>query len=86
MASLDHIIRRAISPDSVRSYGRLTHPRSYGVYKLPPGAPGRAYRYGNHPVRMWELQRDFGSCRLEYLFCNRDEARQVAAALSGHGA
>jgi len=86
VASVDHIIGRAISPSSVRPDGPLTHPRSYGVYSLPPGAEGRSFRFGNHPVRMWELEREFGSCKLEYLFANREDAKLVVAALSGHGA
>ena len=86
MASVDHIISRAISPASVRPDGSLTRPRSYGVYRMPPGAEGRRCRFGNHPVRMWELEREFGSCKLEHLFANREDAKLVAAALSGHGA
>ena len=84
MASIEHIIKRAISPSSVRSDGYLTHPRSYGVYRIPSSAGStRSFRFGNHPVRMRELEAEFGSCKLEHLFSTREDARVVALALSG---
>lgn len=82
MNPLDPIMQRAISPASVHVVGPLTVPRSYGVYRLPPGAPGRRYRFGNHPVRMQELQREFGTCALECLFAQRADARETAHRLS----
>ena len=69
---------RAISPGSVRRDGHLTFPRSYGVYEVPPEARNtRRFRFGNHPVRFQELEREFGRCRFLYLF----EAREDAAAM-----
>ena len=83
MASLEHIISRAISPSSVRPDGWLTVPRSYGVYRVPSSAGStRRFRFGNHPVRQRELEREFGACKLEYLFTERDDAKAVALALS----
>lgn len=82
--SITSIIRRGINPGSVRADGPLTLPRSYGVYQLPPKSGAtRLFRFGNHPVRMRELEREFGSCRLEHLFSSRSDARQVAASLNG---
>ena len=74
---------RAISPTKVRPDGPLTSPRSYGVYELP-GAVGasRRYRLGNHPVRHVELEREFGRCKLLYLFLQRPDAVQMAALLN----
>ena len=83
----DRIVQRAISPRTVQPNGPLTMPRSYGVYKLPEHARGtRQHRYGNHPVRMAELEREFGSCHLEFLFLSRNDARAVALALNDRGA
>jgi hypothetical protein len=83
MSSVAKIIQRSISPSNVRVIGPLTKPRSYGVYRLPQKtATGRHYRYGNHPVRMHELEREFGSCKLEYLFAARADAKELAVALS----
>jgi hypothetical protein len=83
VASIQQIIQRAISPGSVRSVGSLTSPRSFGVYRIP-GAAGstRSFRYGNHPVRMRELEGEFGTCKLEHLFTSREDAKAVAMALS----
>ena len=84
MASIEQIITRAISPYGVRPDGSLTFPRSYGVYRIPSSAGStRTFRFGNHPVRQRELERDFGSCTLEYLFMAREDAQAVAKALTG---
>lgn len=83
MASIEHIITRAISPSSVRPDGWLTAPRSYGVYRIPSAAGSmRSFRFGNYPVRQKELEREFGSCKLEYLFTDRDDAEAVALTLA----
>jgi hypothetical protein len=82
MTSVKDILNRAISPSSVRSAGPLTVPRSYGVYRIPSSsASTQAVRFGNHPVRQRELEREFGSCKLEYLFTVRADAQAVALAL-----
>jgi hypothetical protein len=81
---LVQIIKRAIDPSSVKMDGSLTQPRSYAIYQLPYGAAGSGrFRFGNHPVRMQELEREFGSCTLTFLFAVRDDAEAVARALNG---
>lgn len=85
--SLQATITRAISPLSVRPDGRLTTPRSYGVYQVPATSGStRRFRFGNHPIRMLELERELGACKLEHLFLSRAEATAVAAALNRDGA
>lgn len=75
---------RAISPRSVRPDGHLTLPRSYGVYELSGNIRNtRRFRYGNHPVRRQELERQFGACKLLYLFGTRADAAEMAAACNG---
>lgn len=75
---------RAIEATDVLVDGSLTRPRSWGVYRLPAHAGAtRVFRYGNHPVRMHELQREFGQCSLEALFLDREDARALAMALHG---
>jgi hypothetical protein len=85
VTSIEHILTRAVSPSHVRmNDGGLTSPRSYGVYHIPSSADStRSFRFGNHPVRQRELERDFGSCKLEYLFLDRADAEAVARALAG---
>ncbi len=78
MNALQEVIGRAISPSAVKPDGNYTSPKSYGVYGLPEGASGRSFRFGNHPVRMHELQKEYGSCKLEYLFLKRSDAKEVA--------
>lgn len=85
--SVAMIIQRAISPRSVRADGPLTSPQSYGVYKLPEASGAtRRFRFGNHPVRMRELELEYGSCKLEHLFRTREDAKIVALSLSGREA
>ncbi|CAN5369436.1 hypothetical protein BH10PSE16_BH10PSE16_02620 [soil metagenome] len=80
---MEDICQRAINPGCVSPAGPLTSPRSWGVYQLP-GTSGstRQFRFGNHPVRMQELEREFGACQLVYLFLARPDAVSVAAALN----
>jgi hypothetical protein len=80
-------IGQEISPRQVRPDGPLTHPRSYGVYSLPSSAGAtRRYRFGNYPVRLLELEREYGSCKLEHLFLSRSDAMAKAASLNGNEA
>lgn len=75
------IIQRAVDPAGVEAASRLTDPRSYGVYQLPYTSKSDArFRFGNHPVRMQELDHEFGSCTLTFLFLSRDDAETVARA------
>lgn len=84
VTSIEPILARAISPSSVRPSGRLTLPRSYGVYCISSSSTStRSVRFGNHPVRQRELKREFGACTLEYLFFSREDAKSVARALAG---
>lgn len=78
---------RAISPTEVRPDGGLTVPRTYGVYEVPARSGAtRRYRLGNHPVRLAELNREFGGCKLLYLFLQRSDAVQMASLLNGREA
>ena len=82
--SLEALIGLAISPSKVRADGQLTSPRSYGVYELPRSISGtRRFRLGNHPVRLHELEREFGACKLLYLFRQRLHAVAAAGILNG---
>lgn len=75
---------KTISPHAVRPDGSLTSPRSYGVYKVPVSVGGsRRVRFGNHTVRMTELEREFGSCELCHLFLHREDAAMMAELLNG---
>jgi len=81
--SIDSILQREIELSDVREIGALTKPRSYGVYEVPSRADStRRFRFGNHPIRMRELQREFGRCSRRHLFCSRADAREVAKALN----
>jgi len=83
-AIIEKLASRAIPPQDVKPSGSLTSPRSFGVYELPSSVLGtRRFRLGNHPVRLQELEREFGSCKLLYLFRQRPDAVAMASALSG---
>lgn len=78
-SAIDDIIDRAISPSQVTIAGPLTVPRSWGVYRIPVDSGAtRRFRFGNHPVRMTELERDYGSCKLLHLFLHRTDAQALA--------
>ena len=82
-ATVAALAGRSVSPQSVRPDGPLTSPRTYGVYELSGAPKGtRRFRMGNHPVRMRELQAEFGGCKMLYLFVQRSDAVDMAAALN----
>lgn len=72
---------KTIDPSSVKSDGRYTTPRTWGVYKVPEG---RRFRFGNHPVRQQELIRQFGEAQLVgNLYKERIDAKEAAYILNG---
>jgi hypothetical protein len=83
-STFDRIIGRAVAPGSVRPHGRLTKPRTYGVYELPDVSAGsRRFRMGDHPIRMIELEQEFQRCKLLYLFRARADAVLLAVHFNG---
>jgi len=77
---IENLAVHAISPRDVNPDGSLTVPRSFGVYELPSSASGtRRFRLGNYPVRLHELEREFGSCKLLYpIACQPDPPNHVS--------
>ena len=83
MNDLEELIDRSIDPDAVKVEGTLTNPPSFGVYAIANEDTGAIhYRFGSHPVRMYELEDRFGGCELEYLFLKQGDAAAVAALLN----
>lgn len=77
------LLTLSIKGSSGRPDGNLTIPRSFGVYRLTgPKKSGREHRFGNHPVRLHELVRDFGGASLEALFTERKLAEELATLLN----
>lgn len=78
--------QNAISCNDIKYDWRLTFPKSFGVYQILNTAnAGKAFRYGNHPVRQSELQREFGDCCLVYLFLEREYAFRMQKILNKDG-
>lgn len=83
MNDIEILLKRGVSPASLTEVGSYTSPRSYGVYKLTySGNTGKRYRFGNHPVRMTELTRDYGGCEVKSIFLDREDAEQLAKLLN----
>jgi len=83
MRNIDILLERATNPLSLRSDGSYTIPRSFGVYRIiKQGNVGRRFRFGNHPVRMNEIIRDFGDCEVKALFLEREDAEDLARELN----
>ena len=75
----NELLALSIAEASVRPDGYLTVPRSFGVYRiLARTGTSRRYRFGNHPVRRLELNREFGATTLEALFTDRRIAEELA--------
>lgn len=56
---------------------RYTIPRTFGVYRIVSAnkrGASKEFRYGNHPIRQRELERDFGPVELIALYTDRTVA------------
>ena len=83
MSSIESLKRNAVSPNHLTVVGNYTSPRSFGVYRITAASDvGKRFRFGNHPVRMHELDRDFGGCEIEALFLERSDAESMARLLN----
>jgi len=73
------LLAASVDPSTLREDGRYTVPRSWGVYRISaPGNRGRAFRSGNHPVRLRELEREFSGVGTVALFDREDLALELA--------
>lgn len=83
MPQIDSLMKKTVNPDLLTVDGIYTSPRSFGVYKLTSnGSVGKKYRFGNHPVRLEELIREYGTCEIEAIFLDRSEAEMLADLLN----
>ena len=80
----EELMARSVNPKHYQidpTNSLLTTPRTWGTYSIPGEfvfGRKKKYRCGNYPVRMKELERDYGSVKLEALFENRDDAKALA--------
>ena len=75
---------KAIDASTLTPDGMYTVPRSWGVYQIEPSTPTatRRYRFGNHPVREFELRREFGAAKVLAHFDSRAFAEEFAKLLN----
>ena len=77
------LLAMAVPASSLTAAGLYTSPRSWGVYELESVARGtKRFRYGNHPVRQAELEREFGRVTRIHLFAARSLAAELAGILN----
>ena len=74
------LLSKSVSEGSVRPNGRYTIPRTYGVYRVRN--QDRPFRFGNHPVREWELDRECGGVERITLLHDREDAKELAYLLN----
>lgn len=74
-AQIDVLISRSVDTGLFPINGIYTNPKSYGVYELINTLDiNKKYRHGNHPIRLKELVREFGDCKVTATFLNRADA------------
>ena len=80
------LIAKGVDPEQLTSDGYLTRPRSWGVYEIfpEPRSATRRFRQGNHPVRMKELEKEFGKVRLVRIFVAKGTAKELADHLNAN--
>ncbi len=82
-ARLKSLLAKSIDPSLVKSDGRYTRPKTWGVYQVESLSKGRGFCFGNHPVRQQELVRQYGEAQLVGLYEARIDAKEVAYLLNG---
>lgn len=83
MNRVESLKKNAVSPNHLTVTGNYTSPRSFGVHRLTATSDvGKRFRFGNHPVRMHELVRDYGGCEIEAIFLERSDAELMARLLN----
>ena len=81
---IEELLSKAVDQAALLADGQLTSPRSWGVYELhmTRGASVPRDRLGNHPVRLRELEREFGLVRTVAVFTSRTTAEEVQRLLN----
>ena len=83
---IQDLLAKSVDPATLASDGNLTHPRSWGVYELHMTRGSiRRFRFGNHPVRGLELEREFGMVRVVGVFTSRTTAQELQRLLNKDG-
>lgn len=82
-AYLKSLLAKSINPSSVKSDGRYTRPRTWGVYQVKCLPEGNRFHFGNHPVRGKELIRQYGEAQRVGLYEVRIDAKEAAYLLNG---
>lgn len=78
------LLSHAVEQSALHVIGFYTSPKSWGVYEIEPRstAARKRFRFGNHPVRQHELEREFGVVRNVALFTARSLAVELASVLN----
>lgn len=80
---IEDLKSRSVDTDLFPINGIYTNPKSYGVYELINSHDvNKKYRHGNHPIRLKELVREFGDCKVTATFLNRDDATLLTKLLN----
>ena len=80
MQEKNELLAKAIKSTVFNVVGRLTIPRTYGVYRLDSKTKSvRRFRFGNHPIRHSELVNEFGTAEIIAVFFDRRHAEELAS-------
>jgi hypothetical protein len=79
----ENMSQARLNPSSVKSDGRYTSPKTWGVYEVRRLLKGKRFRFGNHPVRQRELIQEYGVIDLVgWLYRTRDDAKEATDCLN----
>jgi len=88
MDKIEMLYLKAVDLETLRSDpndGRYTVPNTWGVYEIEAtkcGPAGKRFRKGNHPVRLQELQREFGEVKVGAVFSEEQLASELTELLN----
>ena len=64
---------------------KYTNPRTWGTYDISNNSENsKRFRFGNHPVRMNELNRKYKICHIIAIFSSRELACELANILNSN--
>ena len=88
MGKIEILFSKAVDPDTLRpdpNDARYSVPHTWGVYEIDAakcGPAGKRFRKGNHPVRLHELQREFGAVKVAAVFSEEHPAVKLTELLN----
>jgi hypothetical protein len=79
------LLLKSLKNSELVTDGKYTNPRTWGTYDICDNSKkSNRFRFGNHPVRMNELNRKYNTCHIVAIFSSRELACELANLLNSN--